>query len=123
MPSQPTADVSLFVRDGATTVDAAVESVLSKSWPKVALTLISGGSSTDSTSEPLQTHTAGYLVVRVNRENCDGELSASFNVLADAATRISSCQNSEMAQSLFKFSIRPGIFCRRFNGQPARAQQ
>lgn len=77
MPARPTVDVNLFVYNGATTVGAAIDSVLAQTWPEVTLTLIDD-SSTDGTFELLQDYTRRYPTLRIKRNRCNGGAIANF---------------------------------------------
>ncbi len=63
-------DINLFVHDGATTVGAAIDSVLAQSWQDWRLTLIDDGS-TDGTAEILRDYAARdpRIAVKHNRAN------------------------------------------------------
>jgi hypothetical protein len=75
--SRPTVDVNLFVYNGAATVGAAIESVLTQTWPDVALTLIDD-SSTDDTFEILQGYATQHAAIRLKRNRRNGGAIANF---------------------------------------------
>ncbi len=66
MPLLPVVDVNLFVFNGEATVDAAIESVRSQTWPAIRLTLIDDGS-TDATFEILREHANRDPTIRIKR--------------------------------------------------------
>lgn len=70
MEQRPRVDVNLFVFNGASTVGAAIESVLKQTWSNFQLTLIDDGS-TDATKEILGTYARHHANVRFrdSREN------------------------------------------------------
>lgn len=77
MTSRPSVDVNLFVYNGATTVGAAIESVLAQTWPALTLTLIDDGS-TDGTAEVLAGYAARFPSIRLHRNRCNGGAIANF---------------------------------------------
>ena len=48
MSATPRVDVNLFVRNGAATIGAAIESVLAQTWPNLTLTVIDNASTDDT---------------------------------------------------------------------------
>lgn len=73
----PQVDVNLFVYNGASTVAAAVGSVLSQTWPDVVLTLIDDGS-TDATWSVLRGFADRHPAIRLKRNRSNGGAIAGF---------------------------------------------
>ena len=66
----PTVDVNLFVRNGAATIGAAIESVLAQSWPALTLTVIDNAS-TDATVAIVHDYMAEVAWIRLLRGRAD----------------------------------------------------
>ena len=63
----PLVDVNLFVRNGAATVAAAIDSVLAQTWPNLTLTVFDNGS-TDATPDILRDYAGRVAVHRVRTD-------------------------------------------------------
>ena len=81
MPSLPnndaSVDVNLFVYNGATTVGAAIESVLAQTFSSFTLTLIDDGS-TDGTADVLAGYAARDRRISLKHNRCNGGAIANF---------------------------------------------
>ena len=72
----PTVDVNLFVRNGAATIGAAIESVLAQTWPALTLTVIDNASS-DATVAIVQRYMQDVPAIRLRRARVDAGLTAN----------------------------------------------
>ncbi len=72
----PSVDVNLFVRNGAATIGAAIESVLAQTWPALTLTVIDNAS-TDATVAIVQRYMAEVPRIRLLRRHVDAGLAAN----------------------------------------------
>ena len=74
---QPVVDINLFVHDGATTVAAAIDSVLAQSYTNWRLTLIDDGS-TDGTAAILADYAARHPAIALKRHRCNAGAVVAF---------------------------------------------
>ena len=74
---QPTVDINLFVHNGASTVAAAIDSVLAQSWTNWRMTLIDDGS-TDNTPEILAAYAARSSRITLKRNRCNTGAVGAF---------------------------------------------
>jgi hypothetical protein len=72
----PTVDVNLFVRNGAATIGAAIESVLAQTWPALTLTVIDNAS-TDETVAIVRGYMESVPSIRLVRARVDQGLTAN----------------------------------------------
>ncbi len=76
MNDLPLVDVNLFVRNGAATIGAAIESVLAQTWPRLTLTVIDNAS-TDDTAAIVRRYMAEVPWLRLRRGRVDVGLTAN----------------------------------------------
>lgn len=76
MSALPRVDVNLFVRNGAATIGAAIESVLAQTWPALTLTVIDNAS-TDATAAIVRGYMAEVPHLRLLRARVDAGLVAN----------------------------------------------
>ena len=76
MSAYPTVDVNLFVRNGAATIGAAIESVLAQTWPSLTLTVIDNAS-TDDTVAIVRDYMRDMPHIRLRRARVDAGLAAN----------------------------------------------
>ena len=70
MSTPPVVDVNLFVRNGAATIGAAIESVLAQTWPALTLTVIDNASS-DGTVAIVERYMTEIPWLRLRRGHVD----------------------------------------------------
>ena len=76
MSTCPAVDVNLFVRNGAATIGATIESVLAQSWPNLTLTVIDNASD-DATVAIVRGYMAEVPAIRLLRGRADIGLTAN----------------------------------------------
>jgi hypothetical protein len=76
MSTHPAVDVNLFVRNGAATIGAAIESVLAQTWPNLTLTVIDNASD-DATVAIVRGYMAEIPSIRLLRGRADIGLTAN----------------------------------------------